>query len=193
MSFETNLGLELSSWLLMRILCPSPPNAEVLLEALRSGKLSLFLFFPTTSGDLHPALCVPPGAGPCHYTSSIFRFRTLQQPRLSWSCFVWGESKYHHLLESPSAYPVLGTQLPEPNSCPPILHSFLPGSLQDGIHRLGSKCWLFPPSDTHSHHWERVRHEDEHRPGRRFSPVEATIRTKWREATINWNGTIPLY
>ncbi|XP_024624805.1 inactive ubiquitin carboxyl-terminal hydrolase MINDY-4B [Neophocaena asiaeorientalis asiaeorientalis] len=47
--------------------------------------------------------------------------------------------------------------------------------------------------DTHSHHWERVRHEDEHRPGRRFSPVEATIRTKWREATINWNGTVPLY
>ncbi|XP_036706779.1 inactive ubiquitin carboxyl-terminal hydrolase MINDY-4B [Balaenoptera musculus] len=47
--------------------------------------------------------------------------------------------------------------------------------------------------DTHSHHWERVRHEEEHRPGRRFSPVEMAIRSKWREATINWNGTVPLF
>uniref|UniRef100_A0A8D1IFU0 Ubiquitin carboxyl-terminal hydrolase MINDY n=1 Tax=Sus scrofa TaxID=9823 RepID=A0A8D1IFU0_PIG len=47
--------------------------------------------------------------------------------------------------------------------------------------------------DTHSHHWERVQREDEHRPGRRFSPVEMTIRTKWREATINWNGTAPFF
>ncbi|XP_033712210.1 inactive ubiquitin carboxyl-terminal hydrolase MINDY-4B [Tursiops truncatus] len=47
--------------------------------------------------------------------------------------------------------------------------------------------------DTHSHHWERVRHEDEHRPGRRFSPVEAAIRTRWGEATVSWNGTVPLY
>ncbi|XP_072581455.1 inactive ubiquitin carboxyl-terminal hydrolase MINDY-4B [Vulpes vulpes] len=45
--------------------------------------------------------------------------------------------------------------------------------------------------DTHSHHWERNQHEDEHGPGRRFSPVEMAIRTKWREATVNWNGTIP--
>lgn len=147
MSFETNLGLELSSWLLMRILCPSPPNAKVLLEALRSGKLSLFLFFLTTSGDLHPALCVPSGAGPCHYMSSIFRFQTLQQTRLSWSCFVWGASKYHHLLESPSAYPVLGTQLPEPNSCLPILPSFPPGFLQNGILYVGGglNAGCFPP------------------------------------------------
>nr|XP_023475596.1 inactive ubiquitin carboxyl-terminal hydrolase MINDY-4B [Equus caballus] len=47
--------------------------------------------------------------------------------------------------------------------------------------------------DTHSHHWERDSHEDEHRPGRRFSPVEMAIRTKWREATINWNGTVPFF
>ncbi|XP_028346644.1 inactive ubiquitin carboxyl-terminal hydrolase MINDY-4B [Physeter macrocephalus] len=47
--------------------------------------------------------------------------------------------------------------------------------------------------DTHSHHWERVRHEDERRPGRRFSPVEMAIRTKWTEATVNWNGTVPLF
>ncbi|XP_031532782.2 inactive ubiquitin carboxyl-terminal hydrolase MINDY-4B [Vicugna pacos] len=47
--------------------------------------------------------------------------------------------------------------------------------------------------DTHSHHWERVQHEDEHRPGRRFSPVEMVIRTKWREATINWNGSVPFF
>ncbi|XP_044110744.1 inactive ubiquitin carboxyl-terminal hydrolase MINDY-4B [Neovison vison] len=45
--------------------------------------------------------------------------------------------------------------------------------------------------DTHSHHWERNQHEDEHVPGRRFSPVEMAIRTKWREATINWHGTVP--
>nr|XP_025722703.1 inactive ubiquitin carboxyl-terminal hydrolase MINDY-4B [Callorhinus ursinus] len=45
--------------------------------------------------------------------------------------------------------------------------------------------------DTHSHHWERNQHEDEHVPRRRFSPVEMAIRTKWREATINWNGTVP--
>ncbi|XP_057593782.1 inactive ubiquitin carboxyl-terminal hydrolase MINDY-4B [Hippopotamus amphibius kiboko] len=47
--------------------------------------------------------------------------------------------------------------------------------------------------DTHSHHWEKVRHEDEYRPGRRFSPVEMVIRTKWREATVNWNGTVPFF
>ncbi|KAG8511481.1 Inactive ubiquitin carboxyl-terminal hydrolase MINDY-4B, partial [Galemys pyrenaicus] len=47
--------------------------------------------------------------------------------------------------------------------------------------------------DTHSHHWERDQHGDEYRPGRRFSPVEMVIRTKWREATINWNGTVPFF
>ncbi|XP_019604379.2 inactive ubiquitin carboxyl-terminal hydrolase MINDY-4B [Rhinolophus sinicus] len=47
--------------------------------------------------------------------------------------------------------------------------------------------------DTHSHHWERNQRDDEHRPGRRFSPVEMVIRTKWREATINWNGTVPFF
>uniref|UniRef100_M3XU44 MINDY family member 4B n=1 Tax=Mustela putorius furo TaxID=9669 RepID=M3XU44_MUSPF len=26
---------------------------------------------------------------------------------------------------------------------------------------------------------------------RQFSPVEMAIRTKWREATINWHGTVP--
>ncbi|ELR49755.1 Protein FAM188B2, partial [Bos mutus] len=47
--------------------------------------------------------------------------------------------------------------------------------------------------DTHSHHWESVQHEDEHRPGRRFSPLEMVIRTKWRDATINWNGSVPFF
>ncbi|ELW65161.1 Protein FAM188B2 [Tupaia chinensis] len=47
--------------------------------------------------------------------------------------------------------------------------------------------------DTHAHHWERDQHEDKHGPGRRFSPVEMAIKTKWREATINWNGTVPFY
>nr|XP_040125935.1 inactive ubiquitin carboxyl-terminal hydrolase MINDY-4B [Ictidomys tridecemlineatus] len=47
--------------------------------------------------------------------------------------------------------------------------------------------------DTHSHHWERGRREDGHRPGRRFSPLEMAIRTKWREATITWNGTGPFF
>ncbi|XP_054441035.1 inactive ubiquitin carboxyl-terminal hydrolase MINDY-4B [Pteronotus mesoamericanus] len=42
--------------------------------------------------------------------------------------------------------------------------------------------------DTHSHPWERDQREDTHGPGRRFSPVEMTIRTKWREATVNWKG-----
>lgn len=35
-----------------------PQNANMLSEALRSGEPSLFLFFLTTSGDLHLALCV---------------------------------------------------------------------------------------------------------------------------------------
>ncbi|XP_045359237.1 inactive ubiquitin carboxyl-terminal hydrolase MINDY-4B [Leopardus geoffroyi] len=47
--------------------------------------------------------------------------------------------------------------------------------------------------DTHSHHWERNQPGDGHGAGRRFSPVEMLIRTKWREATINWNGTIPFF
>ncbi|XP_028619507.1 inactive ubiquitin carboxyl-terminal hydrolase MINDY-4B [Grammomys surdaster] len=45
--------------------------------------------------------------------------------------------------------------------------------------------------DTHSHHWEREHHEDKHGSGRRSSSLEMAIRTKWREATINWNGSIP--
>ncbi|CAH6779093.1 Mindy4b-ps [Phodopus roborovskii] len=47
--------------------------------------------------------------------------------------------------------------------------------------------------DTHSHHWEGDHHEDKHGSGRRFSPVEMAIRTKWREATVNWNGTSPFF
>ncbi|XP_036204393.1 inactive ubiquitin carboxyl-terminal hydrolase MINDY-4B [Myotis myotis] len=47
--------------------------------------------------------------------------------------------------------------------------------------------------DTHSHHWESNQREEEHGPGRRFSPVEMAIRTKWREATINWNGSVPFF
>ncbi|XP_023589615.1 inactive ubiquitin carboxyl-terminal hydrolase MINDY-4B [Trichechus manatus latirostris] len=44
--------------------------------------------------------------------------------------------------------------------------------------------------DTHSHHWEKDQHEDKHGAERWFSPVEMIIRTKWTEATINWNGTV---
>ncbi|XP_053456175.1 inactive ubiquitin carboxyl-terminal hydrolase MINDY-4B [Nycticebus coucang] len=47
--------------------------------------------------------------------------------------------------------------------------------------------------DTHSHPWERHQQEDTHGGGRRFSPVEMTIRTKWKEATINWDGTVPFF
>ncbi|XP_039711049.1 inactive ubiquitin carboxyl-terminal hydrolase MINDY-4B [Pteropus medius] len=47
--------------------------------------------------------------------------------------------------------------------------------------------------DTHSHHWERDQCEDEKRPGKWFSPVEMVIRTKWREATIDWNGSVPFF
>ncbi|XP_030742834.1 inactive ubiquitin carboxyl-terminal hydrolase MINDY-4B [Echinops telfairi] len=43
--------------------------------------------------------------------------------------------------------------------------------------------------DTHSHHWE----EDQHGTEWRFSPVEMTIRTKWREATVHWNGSVPFF
>lgn len=50
-----------------------------------------------------------------------------------------------------------------------------------------------PSSDTHSHHWEGERREDKHGSGRRFSPVEMAIRTKWREATVNWNGASPFF
>uniref|UniRef100_A0A8D2BBJ7 MINDY family member 4B n=1 Tax=Sciurus vulgaris TaxID=55149 RepID=A0A8D2BBJ7_SCIVU len=51
--------------------------------------------------------------------------------------------------------------------------------------------------DTHSHPWERDGRgdgrEDGLSPGRRFSPLEMVIRTKWREATISWNKTGPLF
>nr|XP_044986579.1 inactive ubiquitin carboxyl-terminal hydrolase MINDY-4B [Jaculus jaculus] len=47
--------------------------------------------------------------------------------------------------------------------------------------------------DTHSHHWEGAYQEDKRGPGRRFAPLEMVIRTKWREATINWNGTAPFF
>ncbi|CAO2613081.1 Inactive ubiquitin carboxyl-terminal hydrolase MINDY-4B [Lemmus lemmus] len=47
--------------------------------------------------------------------------------------------------------------------------------------------------DTHSHHWEGEHREDKHGLGRRFSPVEMAIRTKWREATVNWNGASPFF
>ncbi|XP_029425270.1 inactive ubiquitin carboxyl-terminal hydrolase MINDY-4B [Nannospalax galili] len=47
--------------------------------------------------------------------------------------------------------------------------------------------------DTHSHHWEGDHHEDKHGPGRQFSPVEMAIRTKWRDATVKWNGTVPFF
>ncbi|XP_036992020.2 inactive ubiquitin carboxyl-terminal hydrolase MINDY-4B [Artibeus jamaicensis] len=47
--------------------------------------------------------------------------------------------------------------------------------------------------DTHSHPWERDQGENEHGPGRRFSPVEMAVRTKWKEATISWKGAVPFF
>ncbi|KAM6160996.1 inactive ubiquitin carboxyl-terminal hydrolase MINDY-4B [Erethizon dorsatum] len=47
--------------------------------------------------------------------------------------------------------------------------------------------------DTHAHHWERGQREDKQGPGRHCSPVEMAIRTKWRGATIKWNGTFPFF
>ncbi|XP_026634697.1 inactive ubiquitin carboxyl-terminal hydrolase MINDY-4B [Microtus ochrogaster] len=47
--------------------------------------------------------------------------------------------------------------------------------------------------DTRSHHWEEERREEKHGSGRRFSPVEMAIRTKWKEATVNWNGASPFF
>nr|XP_023415980.1 inactive ubiquitin carboxyl-terminal hydrolase MINDY-4B [Cavia porcellus] len=47
--------------------------------------------------------------------------------------------------------------------------------------------------DTHAHPWEKDQQQDKHGSGRRCSPVEMAIRTKWREATINWNGTSPFF
>ncbi|KAM8769919.1 inactive ubiquitin carboxyl-terminal hydrolase MINDY-4B [Rhynchonycteris naso] len=65
------------------------------------------------------------------------------------------------------------------------LHLYSGQRLRDGLARL--------TVDTHSHQWERDPCEDEHRPRRRFSPVEMAIRTKWGEATVNWNGTLPFF
>ncbi|XP_066096886.1 inactive ubiquitin carboxyl-terminal hydrolase MINDY-4B [Saccopteryx bilineata] len=61
--------------------------------------------------------------------------------------------------------------------------------LYAGQHSRGGPARL--TVDTHSHQWERDPCEDGHGPQRRFSPVEMAIRTKWREATVNWNGTVP--
>ncbi|XP_060053066.1 inactive ubiquitin carboxyl-terminal hydrolase MINDY-4B [Erinaceus europaeus] len=46
--------------------------------------------------------------------------------------------------------------------------------------------------DTHSHPWESDQCEENHS-GNRCSPVEMAIRTKWRDATINWNGALPFF
>ncbi|XP_048190394.1 inactive ubiquitin carboxyl-terminal hydrolase MINDY-4B [Perognathus longimembris pacificus] len=45
--------------------------------------------------------------------------------------------------------------------------------------------------DTHAHHWEQEHGADGS--GRRCCPVEMVIRTKWREATVDWNGALPLF
>ncbi|XP_077015249.1 inactive ubiquitin carboxyl-terminal hydrolase MINDY-4B [Tamandua tetradactyla] len=53
---------------------------------------------------------------------------------------------------------------------------------------------VFLTIDTHSHSWEEDQNGGgTHGPGRRLSPVEMAVRTKWREATIQWNGTIPFF
>ncbi|XP_036610143.1 inactive ubiquitin carboxyl-terminal hydrolase MINDY-4B [Trichosurus vulpecula] len=44
--------------------------------------------------------------------------------------------------------------------------------------------------DTHSHHWEEVQQNENHVPER---PVEMVIRTKWKGASVNWNGTLPFF
>nr|XP_020477501.1 protein FAM188B2 [Monopterus albus] len=47
--------------------------------------------------------------------------------------------------------------------------------------------------DTHSHHWEVKSTDSGGDPETRYHPLEMTIRTKWAGATIDWNGTAPLY
>ncbi|XP_030071769.1 inactive ubiquitin carboxyl-terminal hydrolase MINDY-4B isoform X2 [Microcaecilia unicolor] len=47
--------------------------------------------------------------------------------------------------------------------------------------------------DTHSHYWEGRHHGDETDIEKRFPSLEMTIRTKWRGAAINWNGTVPFF
>ncbi|XP_042521615.1 inactive ubiquitin carboxyl-terminal hydrolase MINDY-4B [Dipodomys spectabilis] len=47
--------------------------------------------------------------------------------------------------------------------------------------------------DTHAHPWEQDGGADGPGPGRRCCPVEMVIRTKWREATVAWNGALPLF
>ncbi|XP_074048834.1 inactive ubiquitin carboxyl-terminal hydrolase MINDY-4B [Macrotis lagotis] len=44
--------------------------------------------------------------------------------------------------------------------------------------------------DTHSHHWEEDQHNENCVPER---PVEMVIRTKWKGASVNWNGTLPFF
>uniref|UniRef100_A0A3Q3KEA5 Ubiquitin carboxyl-terminal hydrolase MINDY n=1 Tax=Monopterus albus TaxID=43700 RepID=A0A3Q3KEA5_MONAL len=46
---------------------------------------------------------------------------------------------------------------------------------------------------THSHHWEVKSTDSGGDPETRYHPLEMTIRTKWAGATIDWNGTAPLY
>ncbi|XP_056664461.1 inactive ubiquitin carboxyl-terminal hydrolase MINDY-4B [Monodelphis domestica] len=44
--------------------------------------------------------------------------------------------------------------------------------------------------DTHSHHWEEVQQNENCVPER---PVEMVIRTKWKDASVKWNGTLPFF
>ncbi|XP_069892723.1 inactive ubiquitin carboxyl-terminal hydrolase MINDY-4B-like [Dipodomys merriami] len=45
--------------------------------------------------------------------------------------------------------------------------------------------------DTHAHLWEQDGGAEGRGPGGRCCPVEMVIRTKWREATVAWNGALP--
>ncbi|XP_027731869.1 inactive ubiquitin carboxyl-terminal hydrolase MINDY-4B [Vombatus ursinus] len=55
---------------------------------------------------------------------------------------------------------------------------------------LSQKKAAYLTVDTHSHHWEEVQQNENCVPER---PVEMVIRTKWKGASVNWNGTLPFF
>ncbi|XP_078003780.1 inactive ubiquitin carboxyl-terminal hydrolase MINDY-4B [Phascolarctos cinereus] len=54
----------------------------------------------------------------------------------------------------------------------------------------GQKKAAYLTVDTHSHHWEEAQQNENCVPER---PVEMLIRTRWKGASVNWNGTLPFF
>lgn len=173
---------------LTRIPHPSPRNAKVSLEALRGDSSPLLLFSLILSAT-YTCLCVLSWCWNVHYMTYQYSCSKIHNSSVYHAFVLCGE--FLHTIPiclTSSRNTTCWAQLPTTH--PVYLPSWL---FLERCEWAGVYMPAVPPSDTHSHHWERDQCEDEKRPGKRFSPVEMVIRTKWREATIDWNGSVPFF